>query len=398
MSRFRRSAFTLIELLVVIAIIAILIGLLLPAVQKVREAAARTTCQNNIKQLGVAAHNYASAFGPFPPGWIGPTGSTWTWSSDVYFTSGKTGNNYGVLVALLPYIEQEALYRLMTQTPSGEKSGAYAPTPESPAIIANTPIDVNPTYSYCFTRIKNLNCPSDEVSGAADTSLGPIAILASPADNAGTFNSIGAFIYNDNTVDFGKTNYVGVSGANGNTANAASPSDGPGINLGQYVGIFYNRSKTTPSAVTAADGTSNTLMFGEGVGGQFPGTYNRPDGTSFSVGQRDYYWAWATCGALSAKFGLAPNGGFNPGNNGANLSGGWNYFGSRHLGVVQFCFGDGSVRPLRIGNTGVRNPVGIGTVVNGNPDATMQTSDWAVLQQLAGIRDGYSATTTTIAP
>lgn len=111
--RFRR-AFTLIELLVVIAIIAILIGLLLPAVQKVREAAARVTCQNNLKQLGLACHNYQDAYQCLPPAVIAPPGSGGNTNALCNIDSGTIGPNWAILV--LPHIEQANLYKQINMT------------------------------------------------------------------------------------------------------------------------------------------------------------------------------------------------------------------------------------------------------------------------------------------
>jgi prepilin-type N-terminal cleavage/methylation domain-containing protein/prepilin-type processing-associated H-X9-DG protein len=114
---FRRSAFTLIELLVVIAIIAILIGLLVPAVQKVRDAAARTQCQNNLKQLGIALHAYIGVNKALPP------------NGTYYFDGtkmqqGKKTSAWSALAMILPYIEKEALFKKIDfSVPYGSQIG-----------------------------------------------------------------------------------------------------------------------------------------------------------------------------------------------------------------------------------------------------------------------------------
>src|SRR5262245_29540868 len=109
----RRGAFTLIELLVVIAIIATLLGLLLPAVQKVRDAAGRMACGNNLHQLGVAAHNYHAAFNRFPPGVN--LGRDYGANAPPH----APGQGFSLLEALLPYVEQDNLYQRLDFTNSG---------------------------------------------------------------------------------------------------------------------------------------------------------------------------------------------------------------------------------------------------------------------------------------
>ncbi len=124
----KRSGFTLIELLVVIAIIAILIGLLLPAVQKVREAAARMSCQNNLKQLAVAVHSYHDTYQRFPCN--GPQA-----------TYSMGGQNWSWLARILPYLEQSNLYVQMG--------------------IPNTTLATENANGLLATGIKTLQCPSD---------------------------------------------------------------------------------------------------------------------------------------------------------------------------------------------------------------------------------------------
>jgi prepilin-type N-terminal cleavage/methylation domain-containing protein len=350
----RRSGFTLIELLVVIAIIAVLVGLLLPAVQKVREAAARMSCSNNLKQLGLAAHNFASTRGVLPPGFLGGI------PNQHISTSGQLppGQWTGVLVQLLPYVEQNNIFNQLVVNSS---IGSLDPN-------GYQWWSVNPDWTLAHSRIKTFECPSDGETSPyyAWWAMIDSANTLSAATTGPVGNGISGFLFtlasNPQLKDspLGKTNYIGVAGANFSDAITSSPTDGPNANLGMYTGIFYNRSRTP---LTIPDGTSNTLMFGECLGGTLAGsTAGSLDGQSPAPG-RDSLFPWMGIGCMGTKFGIA----------GSAAATRYPTWSSNHTGVVQFCMGDGSVRPIRPGSTTTRNPA---------------SADWYTLQAMAGTQDG----------
>ncbi len=235
--RLRRSrstpGFTLIELLVVIAIIAVLIALLLPAVQAAREAARRVSCNNNLKQIGLALHNYHQAIGVFPPGYISAINPAIADPCNMDIegsTSIDLGPGWAWAAMILPQMEQQPIYNSV----NFNLSVAYA---------AN---------NTCSTTLLNVMiCPSDP---------GPdlVPVLANPPDPANPGSYSGT-----NVVDtLARGNYVGCWGL-GELCAGSTPTGAmyPGDPVGLPVGIFQRNSRTRVASVT--DGTSNTFMVGE---------------------------------------------------------------------------------------------------------------------------------------
>jgi prepilin-type N-terminal cleavage/methylation domain-containing protein/prepilin-type processing-associated H-X9-DG protein len=323
-----RGGFTLIELLVVIAIIAVLIGLLLPAVQKVREAAARASCQNNLKQLGIAMHNYATTRpnGKFPAGLIHPgrmavPGAIPYSGAEANFTGDGQYMvyNHSGFIALLPHIEQEALFRAYNygSIASAQNLSPY-PLGNNAAYPANLAVAAYP--------LKMLGCPSDE---------DPLPVVPNGTDPTAVSRS--NYLLNGGL----PASFSGVSAF----ANFTSVEQGP-----QYAsmpksvrGAFGVDGSGSPGNMK--DGASNTIAIGEskqihaGTTGEQVAPFWGVGIFGAVLGQAD-----ASTPTPNAKTGVCAD---NP--TGPPVCQGPGGFGSHHAGVTNFLFADGSVRPINDG-------------------------------------------------
>jgi len=192
-----RRGFTLIELLVVIAVIAILIALLLPAVQKVREAANRTQCANNLKQMGLAFHNYHSTYGKFP---FGHTSLPDDVNTGAWGTANPNNPYYraqGWATVLLPYLEQDNKFRALSA--SNSKIWGY------PTLTATDLSDPNSAW-YNLAQLLNYKCPTYECPSARLGSMRTQSMI-------GSANAASLGIATPVMVQMG--NYAGIQGACG---------------------------------------------------------------------------------------------------------------------------------------------------------------------------------------
>jgi prepilin-type N-terminal cleavage/methylation domain-containing protein/prepilin-type processing-associated H-X9-DG protein len=296
-----RPAFTLIELLVVMAIISILVGLLMPAIQKAREAAAQTQCRNNLKQIGLAIHQYEGFYRIFPPSRMSDVHATWA-------------------VFILPYLEQQQLYNLWDIN-----NFYYNQVPQA----IQTPV---PLY-FCPSRRTATMGPtlSLSIGGGGDVNDDPVVAPAGPVPGA----------LGDYAANIGTSPCDGVMDCAGFLQPPNSAPNGPFRPWFDAPPSWNALYKMRPAHVT--DGMSNTIFIGE--------KHVMP--SNWGIGGMNLDWApnSSDCSLWNGDYLMC-----------SSRPVGWNYplaqypedsnqnagFGSYHPNVVQFLFGDGSVRTVTV--------------------------------------------------
>ncbi|QDT65569.1 DUF1559 domain-containing protein [Calycomorphotria hydatis] len=322
-----RRGFTLIELLVVIAIIAILIALLLPAVQQAREAARRSQCKNNLRQIGLALHNYHDSHFCFPPGWVAKNTSTNTHVFTLEDPEDRNGFAWSTMI--LPFLEQANIYKELdfdVITTNGTTSAGNLSMIDTFLPVFACPSDPKPDF---------FDMP-EEGTGT------PLGILAATSNYPAIFGTWELHRCEEEFEDGDTTVFDGSDG------------EGPGLNTnGQCLGngVFFHNDVVRIRDLT--DGTSNTLMVGERAS-EFEKLRceepNTPNGSGVCSGAGDdtgtigdkeeFYSTWSGIipeGAEAVARFLAHAG--HPPNHGVHEDD----FSSRHVGGAQFILGDGHV-------------------------------------------------------
>lgn len=309
-SKSNHRGFTLIELLVVIAIIGVLVALLLPAIQQAREAARRSQCKNNLKQIGLALHNYHDTNRTLPPGWISGNTSV--------SATGTRGWGWGTMI--LPFLDQNPLYQQLSMLTGQNMTGAalgfnaFLPTMVAPNILQ--------------TPLAMFKCPSDPGTEILTVSA------AAPLSNGYSITSTPAAV----TTMFGRSNYPGVMGAR---LMIGPPPTIPTVGNGYGNGAFSQNSMQ--KFRTFIDGLSNSFLVGER---RSPGTIGSHwvggDGIWAGIGDEVSFQGIALhvgdCAygnKLNFKSTVAPT---------LTSSIPYSGFGSAHPGGAHFLLGDGSVR------------------------------------------------------
>ena len=331
-----RTAFTLIELLVVIAIIGLLVAMLLPAVQRVREAANTMVCASNLRQLGLAAHNYHTDHRKLPPGFFGSSNG---------FAS-NPGPYVGVLTAILPYIEQDTVRNNLRSTEVGVSTSQplrLSSNPYSALLWYSNTANLQPGTAQA--RISLFQCPSDTLYDPAVISGVDWVCnhtIVNEAISPPQVYNYGMSLPMDQLNTLGRTNYLGISGGLVWQSGSIYKT---------VPGLLRDYSAITLGQVSVKDGTSNTLLFGETVP-----RFNDDHIMAF---------VWVGANGMGTHLGLK------------RAFGGWN-FSSNHVAGVQFCLADGSIRTLRYE----------GTIYPNLNQPSTWSENYKTLQALAGWKDG----------